>query len=127
MAGKVHFTKHVSDLESFIPKNHVLKELGGEEDWSYQYIEPSPGENSRMSDGETKQALLRSREEYVKRFEQATLRWLASSSDTEAKSERHKLAEELRKNYWKIDPYLRARSFYDRTGLIKEGGVLDFY
>ncbi|KAI9788637.1 MAG: hypothetical protein M1816_006783 [Peltula sp. TS41687] len=129
VAGKVHFTKHVSDLENFIPKNHILKELGGEEDWSYNYIEPSTDENSRMSDEETKQTLLRSREEYVKRFEQATLRWLSTSSGTasseEAKAERPRLAEELKKNYWKIDPYLRARSLYDRTGLIKEGGDLD--
>ena len=131
MASKIHFTKHLEDLEHYIPKSHILKELGGEENWSYQYIEPSAEENNRMSDNETRQSLLHIRAEFVRRFEQATLQWLSSSSDdasTEGiKMERNKLAEELKNNYWKVDPYLRARTFYDRIGMIKEGGMLKFY
>lgn len=133
VASKVHFTKHVEELENYIPKSRILKELGGEEDWSYQYVEPSPDENSRMSDEETKQKLLGARAELVTAYQQATLKWLSSASTSssdpattaQAQSERSSLAEELRTNYWKVDPYVRARTLYDRTGVIKEGGVIN--
>lgn len=35
------------------------------------------------------------------------------------------LTEELRKNYWLLDPYLRAKSWYDRTGVVSDGGRID--
>ena len=131
MAGKVHFTKTVEDLEQFIPRGQILKELGGDEEWSYQYIEPSPDENSRMSDTATMEKILENRQQYVDQFEQETLKWLTASSESEpakeSERERAKLTESLRRNYWEADPYLRARTVYDRSGLIKDGGVLDFY
>ena len=43
------------------------------------------------------------------------------------KSERDEIAAKLRKNYWQLDPYIRARAFYDRTGMIKPGGSIEYY
>ncbi len=37
------------------------------------------------------------------------------------------MAERLAENYWRLDPFLRARSLYDRTGVIGLEGRLDFY
>ena len=33
----------------------------------------------------------------------------------------------LRDNYWTLDPYVRARTILDRTGVIKGHGEVDFY
>ncbi len=156
VAGKVHFTKTVEDLEAFIPKSRILKELGGDEDWSYKFVEPADGENSRMTDGPSRQRLQVERDDIVRQYEQATLTWLGAqaaaattttttttatatnSTDHAASVDgartaddvaqgRGKLAAALRANYWRLDPYVRARTIYDRIGVIREDGRIDFY
>ena len=125
MAGKVHFTNNKADLEEFIEPGQILKELGGDEDWEYQYVEPIPGENSKMNDTETRDRLLQSREEVAKQFEAATMEWIQQPDGEEGKANkarRDKIADELRKGYWILDPYLRARSLYDRIGVIQADG-----
>ncbi|KAI9798546.1 MAG: hypothetical protein M1833_004683 [Piccolia ochrophora] len=127
VASKIHFTKTIEELEHFIPKNHILKDLGGEEDWSYQFIEPQANENHQMSDNEAREALLTERESRVEDFEKATISWIESGDSSGSKSKRDGLASSLAENYWKLDPYTRARTLYDRTGVLKPGGYLDFY
>ena len=124
VASKVHFANHMSDLEEFIPKSKILKELGGEEDWSYEYIEPVEGENSAMSDTASRDRILAERKELVSSYESETLRWAHSQDGGEGRA---RLAERLAENYWKLDPYIRARSVYDRTGILGAAGKLDFY
>lgn len=131
VAGKVHFTKSVEELEQFVSRNHIPKELGGDEDWTYEYKEPQPDENTRMSDNTVKTRLLDERESIVKAFERATLSWVSSKSTVDERRDvlkrREGLAASLRSGYWKLDPYIRARSVYDRIDMIKEGGLLDVY
>ena len=55
----------------------------------------------------------------VKRFEELTKRWIAGEDVT---GERDAIANELNENYWKLDPYIRARTLYDRLGAIGERG-----
>ena len=43
------------------------------------------------------------------------------------KEERHTLARRLNDNYWKLDKYVRARTYYDRTGMIGADGKINFY
>ncbi|KAF2813743.1 CRAL/TRIO domain-containing protein [Mytilinidion resinicola] len=136
VAGKVHFTKNPDELEAFIPRKQIPKELGGDEDWSYKYVEADPAENAIQANIEPRDQLLAARSEIVRKYEGTILDWIRSagkeSADEKASSEsvrvqRDALAEDLKKNYWELDPYLRARSYYDRTGVIQAGGVLDFY
>lgn len=128
VASKVHFTKTVEELETYIERSHVLKELGGDDPFTYHYTEPTSGENERMADNETRTRLLSERATTVKSFESATLEWIKEAPGSDAlQQKRSELAERLRSGYWQIDPYLRARSMYDRTGLIREGGKLQFY
>jgi hypothetical protein len=126
VAGKVHFTNNVKDVEEFIPRNQILKELDGEEDWEYKYVEPIPGENDKMKDTAARDRLLAEREHLYRAFEEATVQWIHEPKGG-AKAEREAVAEKLRTGYWVLDPYVRARSLYDRTGIIKEGGKLDYY
>jgi hypothetical protein len=124
VANKVHFASNVNDLQQWIPRSQILKELGGDEDYSYKYPEPIEGENKRMEDTVTMDAIKSERSELVKSYESETLSWV---NDEDAGEGRTRLAQRIAENYWKLDPYVRARSLYDRSGVIGEGGKLNFY
>ncbi|KAH7322967.1 CRAL-TRIO domain-containing protein [Stachybotrys elegans] len=130
VAGKVHFTNNRSGLEDFIEPSHIIKELGGDEDWEFKYIEPIPGENDTMKDTATRDALIKAREDLVKEYEATTIQWINEPQGDNAKAikaKRDTIAKQLRDNYWQLDPYVRARSLYDRQGVIQEGGKIDWY
>lgn len=130
VAGKVHFAKNIDELEKYIPKNQIPSELGGDEKWTYEYPEAVPGENERMADTATRDKLEDERAGIVKNYESLVAEWVhegqAASLDDKRK-ERDSVAEELRQNYWKLDPYVRARTLYDRMGVLGDGGALAFY
>ena len=131
VAGKVHFAKTVDELEKFVPRSQIPVDLEGDEKWEYSYVEPKEDENAAMKDTETRDKIQEKRTELVKRYEATVLDWIhagdVAESMEERRRERDAVAEELRKNYWTLDPYIRARTLYDRIGLIGEGGKLDFY
>ncbi|KAI9743296.1 MAG: hypothetical protein M1818_003142 [Claussenomyces sp. TS43310] len=130
VASKVHFTNSAADMEDFVTKDHILKELGGEEDWSYQYIEPLAGENDKMMDTEAKERFEVKRQKIVKTYEQDTLEWIETGTGPNAVEfmrKRNLAAAQLRVNYWELDPYIRARSIYDRSGMLQPGGRVQFY
>ena len=130
MASKIHFTNNKKDLEEFIEPGHIIKELGGNENWEYKYTEPVEGENDKMKDTETRDRLLAERETMVKEFEATTMQWIRNPDGDdvkEIKAKREKLATQLRQDYWKLDPYVRARSLYDRDGSLYDNGKVDWY
>lgn len=119
VASKVHFTNNLKDVAEFIEPSRVLKELDGEEDWQYKYVEPVAGENDKMNDTATRDKMLEAREQLYQEYEDATLEWISSPNEAGIKSQRDAIAAKLRADYWALDPYIRARSFYDRTGWIQ--------
>ncbi|TQS31461.1 hypothetical protein Golomagni_08255, partial [Golovinomyces magnicellulatus] len=124
VANKVNFTYSREDLEVFIAPDQLIKELGGDEDWEYNYIEPVAGENDLMKDEKGKEAVMAERNEIADKFEAVTRKWVATAPGPEAdklKQEREELAKLARTSYWKLDPYVRARSMYDREGSICGG------
>lgn len=124
----MHFTKTIDELEEYIEKSHILKELGGDDPFTYQYIEPISGENKAMTENDTKQRLLDARAAIVKEFESTTVEWIKAVGGSDfLQQKRNELSDRLRSGYWQIDPYLRARSIYDRLGMIREGGKIHFY
>lgn len=131
VAGKVHFARNIEELEKFVPRSQIPAELGGDEKWEYQYVEVKEGENTKMKEEEPRAKLQEERAGLVKKYESSILQWVnegeKGKSLEERRTERDSIAEELRQNYWKLDPYLRARTLYDRIGLIGEGGSLNFY
>jgi hypothetical protein len=131
VAGKVSFVKNVDELEKFVPRNQIPKELGGDEAWEYKYPEPVPGENDAMKDDTTRQAVQADRTQIVARYEATVMAWVKEGTQgksiEERRKERDTVAEDLRQNYWKLDPYVRARTLYDRMGVINQGGQLAFY
>jgi hypothetical protein len=129
VAGKVHFAKTIDDLQNYVPRSQIPTELGGDEKWEYKYPEPIPGENDKMKEEGPKQELQSERQSIVDKYEATVLEWVhgGDAASEEKRKERDTVAEQLRQNYWKLDPYVRARSLYDRTGVLRDGGKLDFY
>ncbi|KIV99890.1 hypothetical protein, variant [Verruconis gallopava] len=135
VASKIHFTNNLKDVQEFIDYNSIIKELGGPVDWSYKYVEPSPNENAAMADVTTKMKLQQERAELAKEYEQTVLDWINMSPsgtaitpavDADAlRKKRDEIAARLRRNYWQLDPYVRARSIYDRLGELKAGDMDD--
>lgn len=131
VAGKVHFAKNVDELDKFVPKAQIPTELGGDDPYTYSYIEPEANENAKMAEEGNKTTLQGERQGLVAQYEKTILEWIAEGEQAKTLDERRKVrdsvAESLRTNYWKLDPYVRARSLYDRIGLVGEGGKLNFY
>lgn len=124
VAAKVHFTNGVEDLSDYIPKSQIIKELGGNEDWEYKYVEPSPDENAAMNDTTAKKELEAQRQQQIAQYEAKTFDWIHG---TDTKSDRDALAQNLRDTYWSLDPLIRARSLYDRTGMLGSDGKINYY
>ncbi|KAJ5082390.1 hypothetical protein N7532_011433 [Penicillium argentinense] len=132
VASKVHFTKSVSDLDKYISRNQIPKELRGDENWEYEYIEPKCNENEVMKDTEKGDAIMYERLMIGIKMLAATAAWISATTyadykeDTgnieEIKSRRNTIIEDFRQNYWKLDPYIRARALIDRSGVLEAGG-----
>ncbi|RVD80770.1 uncharacterized protein DFL_008662 [Arthrobotrys flagrans] len=137
VASKVHFTTKTTDLTEFISLSQLPKSLGGDEDWEYEYIEPTPTENPSISspapaDITEKETLEAERLRIIEEYEKNTREWIKEESkgakvDTDVKDERSGLRERLRTNYWGLDRFLRARTWYDRIGMVGKNGEVDFY
>lgn len=126
VAAKVHFTGSVEDLEHFIPRSQIIKELGGDENWEYVFVEPKEGEDDLLKDEGQKKALQDERKGMVDEYERGTFEWIRSAEEAQ-KEKRDELAKKLNDNYWRLDPYVRARTLYDRVGMIESGGKINFY
>jgi CRAL/TRIO domain len=155
VAAKVHFTKSVDDLEEFVDRASIPRELGGKEEWSFRYVEPSEeeevSEHARRRRGTggdddddddepamaRKRQLEEERKAHVSAFQGKTFAWLLAAANrggegedeavADLAAERDRLATALSADYWALDPYIRARSLYDRLGVIGPAGVIDFY
>ena len=132
VASKVHFTRSVSDLGKYISRDQIPQELAGDEDWTYKYIEPLADENAVMKDTATRDSLMYERMMIGLRMLAATAAWVSATTFAEGKEDKAKVdelkerrlavVEEFKTNYWKLDPYIRARAITDREGVLKPGG-----
>lgn len=129
IASKINFTSSNKDLARFVAQENLQKCYGGQDSWEYKYIEPVQGEDARMG-SEKKQQVEADRTVLLRQFEQLSLEWAQlkpDSSDAMRKvAERRELADQLRENYWHLDPFVRARTCYDRAGVINALGEVDY-
>ncbi|KAF8536047.1 CRAL-TRIO domain-containing protein [Trichophaea hybrida] len=131
VASKIHFTKTTEELEQFIPRSHIIKEIGGDEDWEYTYVEPIEGEDEALKDTARLASLQSARDAVVEEYEQLTREWIAAAAGSEEsngkKNKRNELAKKLATGYWEMDKHLRGRTVYDRTGVLGPDGCVNFY
>ncbi|EAW12088.1 CRAL-TRIO domain-containing protein [Aspergillus clavatus NRRL 1] len=81
VATKIHFTKSVDDLAQFIPPSRIISELGGDEEWEYEYpyIEPEADENHPMKDYETRDSLLLERQVISEELFSLASQWIEAT------------------------------------------------
>ncbi|KAE8343317.1 hypothetical protein BDV24DRAFT_149915 [Aspergillus arachidicola] len=133
IVSKVDFTYTAADLEKHIAPEHLVKELGGKDQYEYKFIEPVEGENEKMADTVTRDALLLERERIGEDLLKATAEWIKVVKEddfakiTAVKERRNNIIEQMRSNYWELDPYVRGRGHLDREGVIGVGGKISFY
>jgi len=130
VASKINFTKTTEELEKFIPRAQIIKELGGDEDWEYKYIEPAADEDVALNSTAELYILQAERDAVVREYEELTQAWIAAPEGAESdekKNRRTELAKKLESGYWAMDKYLRGRTLYDRTGVLRPDGSVNFY
>lgn len=127
VASKVHFISGAKNLEQLLPKEHIIKELGGQEDWEYEYIEPEPQENDKLKDTDTRNEILARRNKLGRELFGLTAESISTPEAEGLKDRRDEVIQKLSENYWELDPFVRSRTVLDRTGVIKPGGKIEFY
>ncbi|KAI9146802.1 CRAL-TRIO domain-containing protein C3H8.02 [Paramyrothecium foliicola] len=130
VAEKINFTKTTADLLRFIPKENLQQSYGGEDPWEFKYEEPVAGENWLLEKPEERSKVQQERNDLARDFEQSTLEWLCedptSASGKQKDNRRDDIAKRLNENYWDLDPYIRARTFHHRVGIVGKRGEIDF-
>ncbi|KAI1309566.1 CRAL/TRIO domain-containing protein [Xylaria venustula] len=124
IASKINFTRKSSDLLKFISQENLQTSYGGKDTWEYEYVEPVEGENARLYESEKKAEIQNERNELIGDFELRTVEWVSSEAESSAEKEKESLrteaADHLTKNYWKLDPYIRARTYFHRLGMVRD-------
>lgn len=120
VAKKVHFTKNNDELNHYIDQSQRTAEYGGTSKFEYKYIEPQPNENAAMKDTAMSEEMKAKRTEAAVNFEKLTVEWLNASGKKAAELNKIRVekAKDLSHQYWNIDPFVRARSVYDRAGQV---------
>jgi hypothetical protein len=130
IASKINFTRNNADMQVFIPKDNLQSCYGGLDDWEFEYAEPVPGENDLLEATEEREKLEAERNALLREYERLTIQWVSeapeSAGEAEARDGRTKLAQQLRANYWALDPYVRAKNYYKRVGVVDDKGNVDF-
>lgn len=104
-----------STLSDYAPINKKSKALSS---GSVALFSGSITDSDPKIDIYTRNSLLLERASLFAAFEEATLDWLNTNNTDQ--SERYSIAKKLSSNYWSLDQYIRARSVYDKLGMIHE-------
>lgn len=114
VASKIKFTYKNQELLEFIPANHLPDSFkdAGVDKFVYQYLPPVQGENALMEDQEGKAKVVKEWNELSEKFDEATRAWIKTGGDVS--EEREKVAKDLKHQYIKMQPYIRAKNQYQR-------------
>lgn len=118
VASKIKFTYKNQELLDLIPAEHLPDSFTGAglDKYTYQYLPPVAGENDAMKDEATKAVLTAEWNALSAKYDSKTKEWvgLAEGKDTEVAKEREQIAKELHAQYYKMEPYIRARNQFHR-------------
>lgn len=126
VASKIHFTKTTKDLENFIDKKYIPLDLGGLDDYHPTYIPPTKENSAKKPKDATYEKLVAEREQLTLLFLETTLAWINAKTPEESTkllNAKIQLGAESGLNYIALDPYIRSRGFFDRSGCIGELGI----
>ncbi|KAF9322316.1 hypothetical protein BG006_002445 [Podila minutissima] len=123
VASKFVFTRNNEELHKVVPRERLpITHYGGLDDWTYKYVPAAPGEDDAMKDLAKKEELLAERHALEAGFDRTTREWIKSVNGKNA-PERDEIAQQLREQYTRLSPYVRATNLYKRWGVAVEGQV----
>ncbi|KAF9314898.1 hypothetical protein BG003_003707 [Podila horticola] len=123
VASKFVFTRNNEELHKVVPRERLpIIHYGGLDDWKYKYVPAVEGENFHQKDLAKKEELLAERHALEDKFDAITRAWVKTASG-KSDSERDEIAEELREQYARLSPYVRAVNLYQRWGVAIDGQV----
>lgn len=119
VASKIHFTKTAADLEKFVDKKFIPKELGGDDAYVPVYVPPTPENSVKLAKDDKYEKLVQQRLAYSHVFVETTLAWIKAKTVEESSKlldYKIQIGAEMAKNYIKLDPYIREKGPFDRDG-----------
>ena len=123
VASKFVFTRNNAELHKVIPRDRLpINHYEGLDDWTYEYVPGTPDENAPMKDLVKKEEMINERHALESRFDAVTRTWI-KNIDGQNSSERDEIAKELREQYTRLTPYVRAKNLYQRLGVAHDGQV----
>ncbi|KAG0274377.1 hypothetical protein BGZ95_009852 [Linnemannia exigua] len=114
VASKIKFTYKNQELLEFIPAQHLpdtFKDAGLDK-FVYTYLPPVAGENDLMKDEAGKAQVVEEWNVLGGKFEDATRAWIKNGGAVS--EDRETLAKELKAQYFKMQPYTRAKNQFQR-------------
>ncbi|KAG0313512.1 hypothetical protein BGZ99_008844, partial [Dissophora globulifera] len=123
VATKFVFTRNNEELHKVIPRERLpITHYDGLDDWKYEYVPATAGENAAMEDVAKKEELQKERHGLETKFDAATREWIKNMIGKNS-SEHDEIAQELREQYTRMTPYVRAKNLYQRWGVVHDGQV----
>ncbi|KAG0379625.1 hypothetical protein BGX24_012414 [Mortierella sp. AD032] len=123
VTAKFVFTRSNADLHKVIPRERLpIVPYDGLDDWKYEYIPAQEGENDCRNDVVQRDALVNERHELERSFEEVSKQWI-QKMDGSHSAERDQIAVQLKEQYARLWPYVRAVNMYQRWGAALPEGV----
>jgi hypothetical protein len=123
VASKFVFTRNNLELHKIIPRERLpIIHYDGLDDWKYEHVPAAEDENAPMKDLAKKEELINERQALEAKFDAVTRDWIKNINGKNS-SERDEIAQELREQYTRLTPYVRAKNLYQRLGVSHEGQV----
>ncbi|KAG0308253.1 hypothetical protein BGZ98_008513 [Dissophora globulifera] len=114
VAAKIKFTYKNEELLELIPAEHLPDSFAGAglDKYEYKYLEPVPGENDAMHDEAHKAKAVAEWDALCMKYESKIKEWIKTGTDNSAA--REAIAKDLRTQYYKMEPYIRAKNQFQR-------------
>jgi len=104
-----------SNFNQEIPREHLLKYIGGDVDVDFNWVPPQEGENDLQNDKTERKSRWDNHRRLCNQFEQITRQW-AASKGKEGGEERRILAKKLRLSHFDYEPYWLGKWVHHRNG-----------
>ena len=111
-----------------VPQYICEDTIGGDQIDVVKWVEPLPGEKEGLDRNDPKrQEMWKSYRDISRDYEEVTKKWIISDGqDDTLNAERDLQSKRLRLKFIELEPFIRARSMYQRAGIINEDLLLQF-
>ena len=125
--NKINFCNKSNELD-VVPQYICEDTIGGDQVDVVKWVEPLPGEKEGLDrDDPKRQEMWKSYRDISRDYEEVTKKWIISDGqDDTLNAERDLQSKRLRLKFIELEPFIRARSMYQRAGIINEDLLLQF-